>query len=394
MTRIENVFVETIRLRADYCNAAVSFAELTGSVVAIVADRGDSSGPMVGFGFGSIGRYAHSEMIRERFARRLLVADPAEYNDTDGLIDPNRMGSVMRRNEKPGGHGERTAAIGAVDMAAWDLLGKLEHSPLYRTLAKRFNGGEYDSAVAVYAAGGYYYEGDGLARLQHEIISYLETGYQSVKIKVGGVSIAEDLKRIDAVIDIVGSPTKVAVDANGRFEKAEALEWAKALEPLGLCWFEEPVDPLDFDGLRAVTEEYPLALATGENLFSKQDVKNLMCYGGMRSDRDLLQMDPGLSYGLPEYVIMLDYLESLGWSRRQCIPHGGSLFNLHVAQGLKIGGTEAYPGVFEPLGGFGELVAIEEGKAQAPELPGIGWESKPELMECFRKLGKDGQITF
>ena len=112
MTRIEEILVETIRLRADYSNAAVSFAELTGSIVGIVADRGDGSAAKVGFGFGSIGRYAHSEMIRERFARRLLKADPTEYNDSNGLIDPVKLGRVMRRNEKPGGHGERTAAVG------------------------------------------------------------------------------------------------------------------------------------------------------------------------------------------------------------------------------------------------------------------------------------------
>lgn len=383
MIRIESIRVRTIPLQADYRNATVSFAGLTGSVVAILA-RGDDGSIEVGYGFGSIGRYAQTEMIRERFAPRILRADPSAYN-RDGFPDPVRLNRLMRRDEKQGGHGERSVAIGAVDMAAWDLCAKLERKPLFLCLAERFNGGRSDPSVAVYAAGGYYYREGGQARLRRELEGYLERGFRSVKIKIGGASLKGDLQRIETAIATVGSPGDVAVDANGRFSGEEALEWGRAMEDLNLRWYEEPVDPLDFEAYNQLGSAYGPPLATGENLFSLQEVKNLILYTGLRPDRDILQMDPGLAYGVSEYLEIIRALESAGWSRRSCFPHGGNLFNLHIAQGLQIGGTEVYPEVFAPFGGFGESVEIENGRASAPEVTGIGWETKPDLMDCFKK---------
>lgn len=395
MIRIESIRARTIPLQADYRNATVSFAGMTGSVVAILA-RGDDGSVEVGYGFGSIGRYAQTEMIRERFGPRLLRADPSAYN-WDGFPDPVRLNRLMRRDEKQGGHGDRSVAIGAIDMAAWDLYAKLERKPLFLCLAERFNGGRSDPSVEVYAAGGYYYDEGGRARLRRELEGYPERGFRSVKIKIGGASLKEDLQRIETAIATVGSPSDVAVDANGRFRVEEALEWGRAMEDLNLRWYEEPVDPLDFEAYNRLGSAYGPSLATGENLFSLEEVKNLIRYAGLRPDRDILQMDPGLAYGVSEYLEIIQALESAGWSRRSCFPHGGNLFNLHIAQGLQIGGTEVYPEVFAPLGGFGESVAIENGRASAPEVPGIGWETKPDLMDCFTELrgmewGSDGIV--
>ena len=384
MTRIESIRARTIPLKADYRNATVSFAGMTASVVVILA-RGDDGSFETGYGFGSIGRYAQTEMIRERFAPRILGADPSAYN-RDGFPDPLLLNRLIRRDEKQGGHGERSVAIGAIDMAAWDLYAKLEQKPLFRCLSDRFNGAKFDSSVAVYAAGGYYYDEGERVRLQRELEGYLEAGFRSVKIKIGGASLEKDLQRIETAITTAGSPGFVAVDANGRFGGEEALEWGRALEDLNLRWYEEPVDPLDFEAYKQLGSAYGPPLATGENLFSLQEVKNLIRYGGSRPDRDILQMDPGLAYGVSEYLDILDALETAGWSRRSCFPHGGNLFNLHLAQGLQIGGTEVYPGVFAPLGGFGESVEIVDGRASAPELPGIGWETKPDLMDSFKPL--------
>jgi len=133
-------------------------------------------------------------------------------------------------------------------------------------------------------------------------------------------------------------------------------------------------------------------MATGENLFSRPDVRNLLRYAGLRPDRDILQMDPGLSYGLPEYLEMIDEMKQHGWGTRSCFPHGGNLFNLHVAIGLNLGGTEAYPGVFAPFGGFGESVRIKDGRASPPCAHGIGWETKPDLMEHFSALLRDNRF--
>ena len=203
----------------------------------------------------------------------------------------------------------------------------------------------------MYAAGGYYYPHSGLDELRDEMRGYRELGYDAVKMKIGGAWLGEDLARIEAVIDVVGDARRVAVlDANGRFDRSAATQWAAGLAHYGLRWYEEPGDPLDFELNRAVTASYGGAVATGENLFSVPDVTNLVRYGGMRPRRDIFQMDAGLSYGLTEYARMVEVLEAHGFDRRFAFPHGGHLINLHIAAGLRLGGCESYPGMFDPSG--------------------------------------------
>jgi L-alanine-DL-glutamate epimerase-like enolase superfamily enzyme len=176
------------------------------------------------------------------------------------------------------------------------------------------------------------------------------------------------------------------VDANGRFEEAEALARAQALLPYGLRWYEEPGDPLDYALHARVIASYPRATATGENLFSAADTRNLLRYGGLRPGLDVLQMDPGLAYGHGEYLRILELLEAHGFDRAQCFPHGGHLINLHVAVGLGLGGCEAYPGVFQPFGGYPPQCRIADGRVRASDAPGFGLEQKAELMPYLQQL--------
>jgi L-alanine-DL-glutamate epimerase-like enolase superfamily enzyme len=289
-------------------------------------------------------------------------------------------------NEKPGGHGERSVALGVLDMAVWDAVAKIEGKPLYRLLAERYNKGEVDDKVFVYAAGGYYYPGKEVTALQDEMRKYLDLGYTVVKLKIGGESLSDDLRRIDAVIDVVGSPDRVAVDANGRFDLPTAVEYAKALEPYGLFWYEEAGDPLDFDLQAELAVHYTRPMATGENLFSMQDARNLIRYGGMRPDRDWLQFDCALSYGLVEYLRTLKMLEEHGWSSRRCIPHGGHQMSLNIAAGLGLGGNESYPDVFQPFGGFADNTPVEESYVTMPDVPGVGFEAKSALYKVMKQL--------
>ncbi len=292
----------------------------------------------------------------------------------------------MMANEKPGGHGERAVAVAALDMAFWDLAAKIETKPLFRLLADRYAGGETDPVVPVYAAGGYYYPGQDMTALQDEIRGYLDQGYQDVKIKIGGAPLEEDLERIEAVLQVVGPGTALAVDANGRFDLKAALRCGEGIAPYGLKWYEEPGDPLDFDLLGEVAEASATPLATGENLLSLPDSRNLVRYGRLDPNRDLLQMDPGLCYGLVEYIRIQDMLREQGWSPRRCVPHGGHQFALHIAAGLGLGANESYPGVFPPFGGFADEVPIEGGRVRVPEAPGIGLELKADLFREYQKL--------
>lgn len=365
-------------------NSVVDFAGLTTSVVAVESDMVRNGRSLVGYGFGSIGRWSVGGLLRERFIPRLMRAAPDELVDEDGLVDPFRCWSVAMRNEKPGGHGERATALGAIDMALWDLRAKAEDKPLWQLLGDRFRDGKADREVQVYAAGGYYRPDGNIESLLDEIRSYLDLGYTAVKIKVGGAPLLEDLKRIEAVIGLVGAGEHVAVDANGRFDLDDALAFGKAIEPLGLRWFEEPGDPLDYRLMAVLAESYGGPLATGENLFSSQDARNLLRYAGMRSDRDILQFDCGLSYGLPDYLKILDALSRHGWSARSIHPHGGHQMSLNLAAGLGLGGNESYPGVFQPLGGFADEIRIENGRVRLPDALGVGIELKSSLWRWLR----------
>jgi L-alanine-DL-glutamate epimerase-like enolase superfamily enzyme len=383
ITQINDIVVP---IRSEIRNAYISFAEMTASAVAIHTGIVRDGKPLTGYGFNSNGRYSQSGIMRDRMIPRLLAADPRLLLDENGIIDPAKAWSVMMKNEKPGGHGERSVAVGVLDMALWDLAAKTERKPLYRVLANRFNQGRADDEVYVYAAGGYYYPGKQIEGLTGEMQHYLDLSYSTVKIKIGGASLAEDLERIEAVLKMLRPGQDLAVDANGRFDRDTALAYTKALNDYPLKWYEEPCEPLDFEIHAEVAATSRNPVATGENIFSLPDALNLIRYAHLRPERDYLQFDPALSYGAVEYVRIQEMLAAHGWSSRRCIPHGGHQMALHVAAGLGLHGNESYPGVFQPFGGFADGVPIVNGRVRLPDAPGIGIECKQNLYEVFRDL--------
>ncbi|HUA77766.1 MAG TPA: mandelate racemase/muconate lactonizing enzyme family protein [Acetobacteraceae bacterium] len=384
--RIVAVHERTAPIASSIRNAYIDFSRMTTSLVAVETDLVRDGRPVIGYGFNSNGRYGQGGLIRERFAPRILEAPPASLLDeTGGNLDPDRVWAAMMANEKPGGHGERSVAVGTLDMAIWDVTAKIARKPLFRLLAER-EGHEADPRVFVYAAGGYYDAGKDFSALRAEMRSYVDRGYTVVKMKIGGAALPEDCRRIEAVLAEIGSDAALAVDANGRFDLETAISYAKALRDFPLFWYEEAGDPLDFHLQASLAEFYPGPMATGENLFSHQDARNLIRYGGMRPDRDWLQFDCALSYGLCEYRRTLSMLAAHGWSARRCIPHGGHQMSLAIAAGLGLGGNENYPDLFQPYGGFPDGVRVEGGYVTLPELPGVGFEGKAALWREMESL--------
>lgn len=368
-------------------NAYIDFGAMTASVVAVTTDIVRSGVRVVGYGFTSNGRYAVGCLLRDRFIPRILAANGQDLLDDAGTnLDPSRVLATAMDGEKPGGHGERAVAVGALDMAIWDIVAKVEDRPLYQVLADRYRQGSCTPRVFVYAAGGYYQDGKGTEALKDEVRRFLDQGYTVVKIKIGGASLDDDLRRIEAALSIVGSGMSLAVDANGRFTLDQAIAYGRAIEPYGLRWYEEAGDPLDFDLQATLVDVYAGAMATGENLLSMQDVRNLVRYGGLRPTKDFLQFDCALSYGLVEYMRTLDAIAAYGWSPDRCIPHGGHQLSLHIAAGLGLAGNESYPGEFRPFGGFADGIPVEEGYVRIPDAPGIGFETKRELMTILRAM--------
>jgi L-alanine-DL-glutamate epimerase-like enolase superfamily enzyme len=385
--KIIDIRESTRPIQSNIRNAYIDFSKMTLSLVAVVTDVVRDGRPVIGYGFNSNGRYGQGALMRERFIPRVLQADPASLRDDQrDNLDPHKVWAAMMTNEKPGGHGERSVAVGTIDMAVWDAVAKIERKPLFQLLAERYGSGRPNRKVFVYAAGGYYWPGQGLEGLEREMRSYLDRGYSVVKKKIGGASLGEDCRRIEAVLRLLGPGQKLAVDANGRFDLKTAIEYAKALAGYGLFWYEEAGDPLDYALQAELANHYAGPMATGENLFSMQDARNLIRYGGMRPDRDWLQFDCALSYGLVEYLRTLDMLKAHGWSPARCVPHGGHQMSLAIAAGLGLGGNESYPDLFQPYGGFPDGVKVDNGHVVLPELPGIGFEGKADLMAEMRAL--------
>ena len=385
--RIKQIRELSVKLKGNVANAVINFSEHTVSLVAVITDVIRGGRPVVGIGFNSIGRYAQSGIIRDRMIPRLVAALPGSLLDETGdRFDPAKVLATVMRNEKPGGHGDRAGAAAAIEHAIWDLNAKLGDEPAYVTIARAFGRTPAEGPVEVYTGGGYYYAPGTGQTLHDEFMRYREMGFESFKMKIGGAPLAEDMKRIEEALLAAGGGDHLMVDANGRFDLPTALAYAKELKPLKLRWFEEIGDPLDYQLNREVIEAYGGPVATGENLFSVMDTLNLVRFGGMRPNCDVFQMDAGLSYGLTEYAKMLDVLESHGFNRKYAIPHGGHLINLHSVIGLGLGACEAYPGVFQPFGGYSKQCQIKNARVRPSDAPGFGLEEKPELSPLIETL--------
>ena len=383
--RITEIREAVVPISSPIRNAYIDFSMMTAGVVAVVTDVVRDGRPVVGYGFNSNGRYAASGLLNERFLPRLREVEPeALLTEAGDTLAPRRVWATMMANEKPGGHGERSVAVGVVDMAVWDAVAKIAGVPLWRYLADTEGDGTADESIFVYAAGGYYYPGKDDAQLQEEMRRYRGMGYKVVKMKIGGASLDEDRRRLESVLQVVGDGRNLAVDANGRFDLETAIAYAEALRQYDLFWYEEAGDPLDYALQAELAQHYDGPMATGENLFSHQDARNLLRHGGMRPDRDWLQFDCALSYGLVEYLRTLALLPDYGFSNRNVVPHGGHQLSLNIAAGLKLGGNESYPEVFAPFGGFADDVQVEAGRVGLPDAPGIGFERKQALIECMR----------
>jgi L-alanine-DL-glutamate epimerase-like enolase superfamily enzyme len=385
--RIVDIRETSVPLQSDLANSSSDFTEMTTSIVAVVTDVVRRGRPVAGFAFNSTGRYACGAQMRERFIPRILRADPASLLDERcDNIDPARVVAAMARREKIGGDAERSIGIGTIEVAVWDVVAKIADVPLHRMLADRYSGGRMSDKVFCYVGGGWYRPGQTTADLQDEMRRHLDSGYTMVKMKVGGLPLAEDCRRIEAVLEVLGREARLAVDANGKFDRAEALAYAKALRPFGLKWFEEPCHPLDYALYAEIAAAYDAPLAAGENLYSTEDVANLVCFGGLRAGRDFIQVDPPQAYGIAQYAKTVAMLEGRGWSRASLFPHGGNQMSLAIAAGFGLGGAESYPGVFGAFGGFADDAAVTDGHLPLSDRPGIGFEGQAALYALMRPL--------
>jgi L-alanine-DL-glutamate epimerase-like enolase superfamily enzyme len=370
-----------------YRDPGIPSGGLTTSLVAVVTDVIRGGRPVVGYGFASIGRYAQSGLIRDRFVPRLLRAPAQDITTDDGAnLDPFRAWTVMMTGEKPGGHGERCVAVGTLDMALWDAAAKIADLPLHQFLAGRLGRTVTAADVPVYASGGYPYPDNDIAALTEEVRRFTDLGFTQVKIKIGATSLDQDLRRIEAAAARLADSRHLAVDAMNTYDPAMSLTAATALARFGLWWFEDICDPLDFATHARVAARYDPPIAAGEALFSAAEAALLDQYGGLRRGSDVLLFDPVHCYGLPGYLQIIDTLTAAGWPRSAFQPHGGHLFSFHLVAALGLGGAESNPLAFHPFHGPPAALPVSAGRVRLPDVPGIGFELHEDAWQAFRAL--------
>jgi L-alanine-DL-glutamate epimerase-like enolase superfamily enzyme len=386
--RIVDIRETAIPLKSTLANSGFDFSEMTTSVVAVITDVKRDGRPVAGFAFNSTGRYACGAQMRDRFIPRILKAPPESLLNVAGdNLDPQKILAVMMRNEKSGGHSERSVGIGTIEVAVWDAVAKIAGKPLHVVLAERYSGGKVPDRVFCYVGGGWYTPGETHQTVQDEMRRHLDAGYTMLKMKVGGLPLADDMRRVEAVKSILSPGTELAVDANCKFNRDEALAYAKALKAFKLRWFEEPCDPLDYALLSEISSVYDGALSTGENLFSTKDVENLVRYGGLKpARRDVIQIDPPQAYGIVQYARTVEMLARHQWPRSGLFPHGGNQMSLAIAAGFGLGGAESYPGVFGPFAGYADDARVENGYLKLSDRPGIGFEGQQALYSIMKEL--------
>jgi L-alanine-DL-glutamate epimerase-like enolase superfamily enzyme len=384
--KIVEVRAKTVRVETNMFNARGARVNSAATVLAAITDVVRNGKPVIGYSYSATGFQPPTHQLNERFIPKLLAMGDGDLNIDPRHFDPAATLKALTKGEKLGGDGERATAVGTIECAIWDAVAKLAQVPVYKLIADRYRNGEVTNKVECYVGGGWYSPDKGVDDLRDEVKKYLDMGYRTVKIKVGGKALAEDLKRVDAALAVVGSPDRLAVDANSGLSAERRPEIAAALKGYKLRWFEEPCHPNDYHGNSEFIAQYENPVATGENQFSIEELSNLARYGGMRPGKDLLQWDLPHAYGVHEAANIIEMLAGFGWSPKSMIPHGGNQISLNASAGFGFGACEAYPDVFGVLSGYADKLEVVDGFLTIGEWEGFGFEGQAGLFAKMQEL--------
>ncbi len=332
------------------------------NVVRVKTDEGVEG---IGLAGGVQGAEEIGAAILEHFAQVVVGQDP---------FDTERIWDDLWQPKLIGRRGITTRVISGVDIALCDLKGKATGLPVYKLL------GGFTNKVPVYIAGGYYEEGKGLEELAAEMMANVEMGARAVKMKIGGAPINEDVERVRVAREAVGADVKLMVDANCAYSHYEAQEIARKMEPLDVFWFEEPVNPDDYEGHRIVTNSTTIPVATGENEYTRYGFRELIegrCC-------DILQPDGLIMGGVTEFMKVAAMAQA---HDMRIAPHGNQDVHVHLVSAIPNGLTvEYYRGSTDPMWGrmFQETLQVEDGCVSPPDKPGFGIILNEEELAPYR----------
>jgi L-alanine-DL-glutamate epimerase-like enolase superfamily enzyme len=275
-------------------------------------------------------------------------------------------------NRKPVAKGEYIRAMGAVDIAIWDIIGKALNLPVYKAL------GACSDRIRVYAAGGYYEEGKGLKELAAEMEGYVREGFRAVKMKVGGAPMREDVERVRAVRDAIGPDIDLQLDANNKWNAYEAIRFGRMVERYDPAWFEEPVEPDDFAGCAEVRKALDIPIVAGENEFTRWGARDLLTANSC----DILNIDTVIGGGITEYRKIAGLASAF---HVPVAPHGSPHMAVHLlASTPNTLIMETYPAVESKYNLALPLFPVKDGHVQAPRKPGLGIDPDPEIVAKYK----------
>ncbi len=299
------------------------------------------------------------------FRKALIDKDP---------LDNERLWHEMWRPKLVGRRGVSTRVISGIDLALWDIKGKVANLPLWKML------GGFQEKVDTYIAGGYYEEGKGLDELAAEMEANVSLGARAVKIKVGAVPINEDVERVRICREAIGPNVRLMVDANNAYRHYQAIEFARKTEKYDLFWFEEPVEPDDYAGQREITRATSIPVAAGENEYTRYGFRDMI----ERRVVDILQPDALILGGVTEFMKVAALAQA---HDMDVAPHGAQEAHIHLVAAIPNGLIlEYYRDTVNPMHGkvWKHELRIEDGYVYAPDRPGLGLEPLWDSLEEWR----------
>jgi L-alanine-DL-glutamate epimerase-like enolase superfamily enzyme len=302
----------------------------------------------------------------------------AMYTLVDGLLREAAVGTELERWDRRWhdlwdrthrlGRGVALPALSAVDIAVWDLRARRAGPPLYRLL------GAYRDEVPVYASLGGMHAMDA-REVVDTAVSYLERGFDAVKLFCGARRPEEDVERVAAVRDAVGPGARVMVDCNERLDQPTALWFGRRLAELGVYWLEEPLASDDVAGHARLANRLGVPIAVGEHLQGRFEFAEYLRHGAAA----VVQPDTPLMGGISECLRVAVLADAHG--ARLC-PHFLPELHVHVVAAVRAGGYVEHFPLLDPL--LEETLQVAGGVVRPPDRPGHGllW-SRPAL-ERFR----------
>jgi len=342
-----------------WSNSNLAFGRQTATLVEVHTDEGVTGQALSASRWSFGGR----EFVEGPLRQRLIGEDP---------LRTERLWDVMMHGwRKPAYEGEVVAAISGIDIALWDLKGKVAGLPLWRLL------GGFRTSVPVYAAGGYYVSDRGLGDLSEEMAAFVAAGFHAVKMKVAGMALAGDVERVRTVRAAIGDDVALMADANyGWRHWWEAVAFLDATRELKLGWMEEPTHPKDLEGAARVRASTSVPVAAGENEQSLSGCRRLLESGAV----DILQLDPAVGGGITEWLRVASLARA-----HHCpmAPHGDPLIGVHLVAAVQNGHmVEVYPELHAFMAPLWSLPPIKDGVVEPPEAPGLGLDLDPEQVDA------------